>query len=240
MSELRELRRAIECGQREFAALLSVPLETLRTWDSGRRPVPVDVLLRATRAVSEHAKNSEPLSLDQLARELGVHQRTLRDAARAGRLRVTFSVRSVFRRPIRLATRPTVTRSYEHGTVTTDGEVRWPHRFLRCRKTTLSAWCGFDAGCDSPRPSSRTGSAPRTRRSSINGNHASARRRRCSGNASRHYRGQRRTRVVLGHRREGSSRRWRIPVPQQYRIIQAGRDGKPRNTRSHLINGEAG
>ena len=105
MSELRELRRAIECGQREFAALLSVPLETLRTSDSGRRPVPVDVLLRATRAVSEHAKNSEPLSLDQLARELGVHQRTLRDAARAGRLRVTFSVRSVFGRPIRLATR---------------------------------------------------------------------------------------------------------------------------------------
>jgi DNA-binding transcriptional regulator YiaG len=36
MSELRELRRSIERGQREFAALLSVPLETLRTWDSGR------------------------------------------------------------------------------------------------------------------------------------------------------------------------------------------------------------
>ena len=61
MYELRELRHSIDVGQREFAALLSVPLETLRTWDSGRRPVPVDVLLQAKRAVSEHAKNSEPV-----------------------------------------------------------------------------------------------------------------------------------------------------------------------------------
>ncbi|HEY2151627.1 MAG TPA: hypothetical protein VGH34_12515, partial [Vicinamibacterales bacterium] len=92
-------------GQRAFATLLAVPLETLRTWDSGRRPVPVDVLLRAKRAVAVHAKNSAPLSVDQLARELGVHERTLRAAARMGRPAVTFSIRSVFGRPIRLATR---------------------------------------------------------------------------------------------------------------------------------------
>ena len=30
MNELRELRRAIGLGQREFAALLSIPLETFR------------------------------------------------------------------------------------------------------------------------------------------------------------------------------------------------------------------
>ena len=105
MYELRELRRSVGLGQREFATLLSVPLETLRTWDSGRRPVPLDMLQRAKITVTEHAKNSELLSLDQLAREIGVHQRTLRAAARAGRLQVTFSVRSVFGRPIRLATR---------------------------------------------------------------------------------------------------------------------------------------
>ena len=37
MNELRDLRRAIGLGQREFAALLSIPLETFRPWDSGRR-----------------------------------------------------------------------------------------------------------------------------------------------------------------------------------------------------------
>ena len=105
MNALRELRRAADLSQQDLATLLIVPLNTLRMWDSGLRPVPVNVLPRATRAVAEHVKRSEPLSLDQLARELGVHQRTLRAAARTGRLRVTFSVRSVFGRPIRLATR---------------------------------------------------------------------------------------------------------------------------------------
>ena len=105
MNELRQLRRAIGLGQRAFAALLSVPLETVRTWDSGRRSIPLNMLQRAKLAATEHTRNSELLSLDQLARELGVHQRTLRAAARTGRLQVTFSSRSAFGRPIRLATR---------------------------------------------------------------------------------------------------------------------------------------
>jgi DNA-binding transcriptional regulator YiaG len=33
MYKLRGLRRSVDLGQREFAALLDVPLETLRTWD---------------------------------------------------------------------------------------------------------------------------------------------------------------------------------------------------------------
>jgi DNA-binding XRE family transcriptional regulator len=74
-------------------------------WDSGLRPAPPHLLQRAAVAVAEHARNIELLSLDQLARELGVHQRTLRAAARTGRLQVTFSSRSAFGRPIRLATR---------------------------------------------------------------------------------------------------------------------------------------
>ena len=105
MTALRELRRALNLSQHAFAAILSVPVNTYRLWDSGLRPVRVAMLHRAQRAATEHARNAELLSLDQLARELGVHQRTLRDAARAGRLRVTFSVKSVFGRPIRLATR---------------------------------------------------------------------------------------------------------------------------------------
>jgi DNA-binding transcriptional regulator YiaG len=104
MYELRELRRTAGLGQREFAAL-AVPLETLRTWDSGRRPIPVPVLHRAIVAVNHHQRQQELLPLDQLAKELGVHIRTLQAATRTGRLVAHFSVRSVFGRPIRSASR---------------------------------------------------------------------------------------------------------------------------------------
>jgi transcriptional regulator with XRE-family HTH domain len=96
MNELRELRRAVGLGQREFAALLSIPLETFRRWDSGRRVVPVTVLRRARDAVTHHARQTELLPLGQLANELNVHLRTLQAAARTGRLEAHFTVNSVF------------------------------------------------------------------------------------------------------------------------------------------------
>jgi DNA-binding transcriptional regulator YiaG len=105
MNELRDLRRTIGLGQREFAALLSVPLETLRPWDSGRRAIPVAVLQRARIVVGHHARQTQLLPLDQLANEFHVHVRTLRAAVRTGRLDAHFSVKSVFGRPRRLATR---------------------------------------------------------------------------------------------------------------------------------------
>jgi DNA-binding transcriptional regulator YiaG len=105
VTPLRELRRAAGLSQQACAALVDVPLNTFRMWDSGLRPVPPHMLERAKEAVVVHARNAELVSLDQLARELGVHQRTLRAAARTGRLLVTFSSRSAFGRPIRLATR---------------------------------------------------------------------------------------------------------------------------------------
>jgi DNA-binding transcriptional regulator YiaG len=104
-SELRDLRRAVGLNQQAFAALLGASIETLRTWDSGRRPVPLAILQRARRAVVDLPRNTELLSLDQLARELGVHVRTLRAAARTGRLDVRLSSRSVYGRPIRFTTR---------------------------------------------------------------------------------------------------------------------------------------
>src|SRR5579862_6614569 len=91
MNAFRDLRRAADLGQREFAALLAVPLETLRTWDSGRRPVPVPKLQQAVSAVAHHQRQHERLPLAQLARELHVHVRTLQAAARTGRLDATFS-----------------------------------------------------------------------------------------------------------------------------------------------------
>jgi len=105
MSEIRKLRLDVGLKQREFATLLAVPLETLRTWDSGRRRVPAVVLQRARMSVAHHRRQQELLPLDQLAKALGVHLRTLQAAARTGRLETHFSVRSVFGRPLRFASR---------------------------------------------------------------------------------------------------------------------------------------
>jgi DNA-binding transcriptional regulator YiaG len=105
MNELRELRRAIGLGQREFATLLSIRLETFRPWDSGRRLVSIAVLQRAREVVAHHQRQHEQLPLDQLAKELHVHVRTLQAAVRTGRLDAHFSVKSVFGRPRRMATR---------------------------------------------------------------------------------------------------------------------------------------
>lgn len=105
MNELRELRRAMGLGQREFARQLSVPLETLRTWDSGRRTVPARAIERARLLVAQRGRKTELLPLDQLASSLNVHVRTLQAAARTGRLEAHFTVRSVFGRPRRFATR---------------------------------------------------------------------------------------------------------------------------------------
>jgi DNA-binding transcriptional regulator YiaG len=105
MGNVRELRQRSGLSQQNFAQLLSVPVETVRAWDSGRRAVPMAMLLRANAAVTEHLHRTELLSLDRLASELGVHLRTLQAAARTGRLDAHFSVRSVFGRPIRRASR---------------------------------------------------------------------------------------------------------------------------------------
>ncbi len=105
MNDLRELRRAAGLKQHEFATLLGVSLESLRTWDSGRRRVPPYVLERAKHVIADRRRQTELVSIDELAQELGVHQRTLRAAARTGRLVVEFSSRSVFGRPIRRTTR---------------------------------------------------------------------------------------------------------------------------------------
>ena len=104
MNEVRELRRAIGLGQRAFTALLSIPLETFRTWDSGRRAIPAPVLRRARDVVAHHARQHHPLPLNQLAEELHVHVRTLQAAVRTGRLEAHFAVKSVFGRPLRFAT----------------------------------------------------------------------------------------------------------------------------------------
>jgi|MDTC01.3.fsa_nt_gb DNA-binding transcriptional regulator YiaG len=105
MGELRELRRSVGLSQQDCAEVLNVSLETFRTWDSGRRPVPAAEIQRARKTLADHTRQTELLTLQELASELGVHVRTLRAAARTGRLDTSFSVRSVFGHPRRMASR---------------------------------------------------------------------------------------------------------------------------------------
>ena len=105
VNELRELRRAVNLSQRQLADLLDIPVNTFRMWDSGVRRPPVHILTRARDALAAQARRCELLPLAELARELGVHVRTLQAAARTGRLETQFTVRSAFGRPMRFASR---------------------------------------------------------------------------------------------------------------------------------------
>ena len=103
VNALRSLRRNAQVTQQELADLLAVPVNTFRMWDSGLRHPPTHIVARARDALVVQARRRELLSLATLARELGVHVRTLQAAARTGRLETQFRVRSVFGRPMRFA-----------------------------------------------------------------------------------------------------------------------------------------
>jgi hypothetical protein len=76
----------------QFATLLGVSTETYRTWDSGRRLVP-NAWLDKARALAAASGPNRLRSLKELATELRVHVRTLRDAARSGRLDVVYATK---------------------------------------------------------------------------------------------------------------------------------------------------
>jgi transcriptional regulator with XRE-family HTH domain len=105
---IRDIRLATGHSQRAFAVLLDVPFQTYRPYDSDRRPVPPTLVQRAERVLDEHRRETELFTLDALADEFSIHPRTLRAAARDGRLRVQFSTRSAFGRPVRRATRAAI------------------------------------------------------------------------------------------------------------------------------------
>ena len=94
---LRQCRELLALSQAGFATQLGVSLETYRTWDSGRRPVRLEILTRANELALRHNPDAL-LSLDTLARLIHVHVRTLHAAAKDGRLRVTYDTRTTFRR----------------------------------------------------------------------------------------------------------------------------------------------
>ena len=93
---LRECRIALGQSQAAFALMLGVSPESYRTWDAGRRATPPKMLARA-RALATHRDDHELLPVPVLALLIGVHVKTLRSAARDGRLPVTYDTRTTFR-----------------------------------------------------------------------------------------------------------------------------------------------
>ena len=94
---LRECRIALGQSQAAFAAMLGASPESYRTWDAGRRAPPLKILARA-RALATQRDDHALLPLPVLALLIGVHVKTLRAAARDGRLPVTYDTRTTFRR----------------------------------------------------------------------------------------------------------------------------------------------
>jgi hypothetical protein len=82
-TEIRGIRAQLRLSQ--FAVLLGVATETYRTWDSGRRAMP-DGSVEKARVLALTHDPDRRMSLQELSTALGIHVRTLRDAARSGRL----------------------------------------------------------------------------------------------------------------------------------------------------------
>ncbi len=101
---VRLCRERLNFSQAAFAARLGVSIETYRTWDSGRRQPPASVVAQA-RQLAGGSVDEKPVPLAILAPIIGVHVRTLRHAARMGRLRVTYDTRTTFRHVRLRATR---------------------------------------------------------------------------------------------------------------------------------------
>ena len=107
---LRECRIALGQSQAAFAAMLGVSPESYRTWDAGRRATPPQIMARAL-ALATHRDEQALLPLPVLALLIGVHVKTLRAAARDGRLPVTYDTRTTFRR-LRAGATPAAARQF--------------------------------------------------------------------------------------------------------------------------------
>ena len=124
---LRDCRIALGQSQAAFAAMLGASPESYRTWDAGRRATPLKVLARA-RALATHRDDHALLPLPVLALLIGVHVKTLRAAARDGRLPVTYDTRTTFRR-LRARATPAGARAFRrsyYGRSVEPGDRRAP------------------------------------------------------------------------------------------------------------------
>ena len=125
---LRECRIALGQSQAAFAAMLGASPESYRTWDAGRRATPLKILARAKALATLHRDDHALLPLPVLALLIGVHVKTLRAAARDGRLPVTYDTRTTFRR-LRARATPAGARAFRrsyYGRSVEPGDRRAP------------------------------------------------------------------------------------------------------------------
>ncbi len=124
---LRECRIALGQSQAVFVAMLGASPESYRTRDAGRRATPPKILARA-RALATHRDDHALLPLPVLALLIGVHVKTLRAAARDGRLPVTYDTQTTFRR-LRARATPAAARAFRrsyYGRTVRPGDRRVP------------------------------------------------------------------------------------------------------------------
>ena len=76
VTALRSLRYEMELSQLQLARALSVPVNSLRMWDSGLRITPESVMKSVFVLVAAHRRQREPLPIPTLAAELGIHKST--------------------------------------------------------------------------------------------------------------------------------------------------------------------
>ena len=166
--------------------MLGVPPESYRTWDAGRRVTPPKMLARA-RALATHRDDHALLPLPVLALLIGVHVKTLRAAARDGRLPVTYDTRTTFRR-LRGRATLAAARQFRHS--------YFGRQVRRADRREPPSWASVPADYDvqiralrrargvEPGAIGHAGGRGAEGPSFINGRRANVRRRPCSGNAS--------------------------------------------------------
>jgi DNA-binding transcriptional regulator YiaG len=135
-SILREIRTRLGLSQAECATALGVAIETFRTWDAGRRPVP-EAIVRRVQTLETKQPPHARVPLQVLADELHVHVRTLRAAAHDGRLAATFGPRPCFGKLTATATREAGERFMEMWYRRTYGRGR--RRLLAVCRVTVPA-----------------------------------------------------------------------------------------------------
>ena len=79
--------------------MLGASPESYRTWDAGRRATPPEDTSREPVRWRRIAMTTNSFHLPVLALLIGVHVKTLRSAARDGRLPVTYDTQTTFRQP---------------------------------------------------------------------------------------------------------------------------------------------
>lgn len=144
---LRECRTRLGLSQRQMAVRLAIDLETCRVLDSGRRQAPIAILARVRllahqvlappiddepEAPPKSAPVDEPLlSLPTLALMIGVHARTLWNAARRGQLAVEYDTRTTFRQ---LRSRSTLTEARRYR------DQNYGRRHLGASRMSAPSW----------------------------------------------------------------------------------------------------